>query len=411
MRPIVLLLAGIFLNAGQSVQAQPYGDCHFHLLDFLQNGEFDNRDGAFPCNESGLMKDGRYFQLPYGERHRRLTGLIDVTEKHNIADVVVCGMPFVKKWAEDDFFLRPKYYLDSSSRVKAARDTDLQVAAAFMDYKRQFAGDKTQLDKLTRLHPFVCGLDTTDLGAVDLAIKRIREYPGVWEGLGELMSRHDDLTNLTTGERPRANHPSFIRLLKFAGRVSLPVSIHHNVAPISRNESELKQPLYLDEFLALLKNTVHDEANAANRPKVIWCHAGISRRIVVKNYRQTLERILDDYHENLYLDLSWVVLGAYVYKTLDEWVALIQKYPDNFLIGSDSVGKYSGIPMELKKYQALLSALPAETRSKVAYKNLASILNKSESERNRKGFGKGGITLPHEFSLPENFGLEGLGKR
>ena len=411
MRPIVLLLAGIFLNAGQSVQAQPYGDCHFHLLDFLQNGEFDNRDGAFPCNESGLMKDGRYFQLPYGERHRRLTGLIDVTEKHNIADVVVCGMPFVKKWAEDDFFLRPKYYLDSSSRVKAARDTDLQVAAAFMDYKRQFAGDKTQLDKLTRLHPFVCGLDTTDLGAVDLAIKRIREYPGVWEGLGELMSRHDDLTNLTTGERPRANHPSFIRLLKFAGRVSLPVSIHHNVAPISRNESEFKQPLYLDEFLALLKNTIHNESNAANRPKVIWCHAGISRRIVVKNYRQTLERILDDYHENLYLDLSWVVLGTYVYKNLDEWVALIQKYPDNFLIGSDSVGKYSGIPMELKKYQALLSALPAETRSKVAYKNLASILDKSEAERHRKGFGKGGITLPHEFSLPENFGLEGLGKR
>lgn len=411
MKPIVLLLAGIFLTAGQSAQSQPYGDCHFHLLDFLQNGEFDNRDGAFPCNASGLMKDGRYFQLPYGERHRRLTGLIDVTDKHNIADVVVCGMPFVKKWAEDDFFLRPKYYLDSSSRVKAARDTDLQVAAAFMDYKRRFAGDKTQLDKLTRLHPFVCGLDTTDLGAVDLAIKRIREYPGVWEGLGELMSRHDDLTNLTTGERPRANHPSFIRLFKFAGRVSLPVSIHHNVAPISRNESELKQPLYLDEFLGLLKNTIHDEANAANRPKVIWCHAGISRRIVVENYRQTLERILDDYHENLYLDLSWVVLGAYVYKNLDEWVALIQKYPDNFLIGSDSVGKYSGIPMELKKYQALLSALPAETRSKVAYKNLASILDKSEAERNRKGFGKGGITLPHEFSLPENFGLEGLGKR
>ena len=411
MKPIILLLVGSCLSAGQSVQAQPYGDCHFHLLDFLQNGEFDNRDGAFPCNASGLMKDGRYFQLPYGERHRRLTGLIDVTDKHNIADVVVCGMPFVKKWAEDDFFLRPKYYLDSSSRVKAARDTDLQVAAAFMDYKRRFAGDKTQLDKLTRLHPFVCGLDTTDQGAVDLAIKRIREYPGVCEGLGELMSRHDDLTNLTTGERPRANHPSFIRLFKFAGRVSLPVSIHHNVAPISRNESELKQPLYLDEFLALLKNTIHDEANAANRPKVIWCHAGISRRIVVENYRQTLERILDDYHENLYLDLSWVVLGAYVYKNLDEWVALIQKYPDNFLIGSDSVGKYSGIPMELKKYQALLSALPAETRSKVAYKNLASILDKSEAERNRKGFGKGGITLPHEFSLPENFGLEGLGKR
>ncbi len=410
MRLLTLFLAGAVLFTRPSAQAEPYGDCHFHLLDFLQNGEFDNRDGAFPCDNSGLMPDGRYFQLPYGERHRRLTGLLDVTKRHGIADVVVCGMPFVKKWAEDDFFLRPKYYLDSSSRVKAARDTDLQVAAAFMDYQRRFAGDQAQLDRLKRLHPFICGLDTTDLGAVDLAIKRIQEFPGVWEGLGELMSRHDDLTNLTTGERPRANHPSFIRLFKFAGQVSLPVSIHHNVAPISRDDDEVKPPWYLDEFFDLLNRTIRDEADAANRPSVIWCHAGISRRIVVKNYRQTLEQILNEYRENIYLDLSWVVLGNYVYRDLDGWVALIGKYPDNFLIGSDSVGKYSGIPMELKKFQALLSALPAETRAKVAHKNLASILRKAESGRQRKGFGRGGITLPHEFSLPERFGLETLGQ-
>ncbi|SVB02905.1 uncharacterized protein METZ01_LOCUS155759 [marine metagenome] len=407
----VLLLVGICLSASKSVQAQPHGDCHFHLLDFLQNGEFDNRDGAFPCNASGLMEDGRYFQLPYGERYRRLTGLIDVTERHNIADVVVCGMPFVKKWAEDDFFLRPKYYLDSSSRVKAARDTDLQIAAAFMDYRRRFAGNRTQLDKLTRLHPFICGLDTTDLGAVDLAVKRIQEYPGVWEGLGELMSRHDDLTNLTTGERPRANHPSFTRLFKFAGLVSLPISIHHNVAPISRNDSETKQPLYLGEFLDLLKITINNEANMSNRPKVIWCHAGISRRIVVENYHQILERILDEYHENLYLDLSWVVLGSYVYKNLDKWVALINKHPNNFLIGSDSVGKYSGIPIELRKYQALLNALPDQTRSKVAYKNLNRILHEAKATRIKKGLGDGGITLPLDFSLSENFGLEALYKK
>ena len=115
------------------LQAEPVADCHFHLLDFLQNGEFDNRDNRFPGSSRGLMKSGRYFQLPFGERHRRLTGLLEVLEKNDVRDVVVCGMPFVKKWAEDEFFLRPKYYLDSSSRVKAARDTDLQVAAAFMD--------------------------------------------------------------------------------------------------------------------------------------------------------------------------------------------------------------------------------------------------------------------------------------
>ena len=357
------------------------------------------------------MEDGRYFQLPYGERYRRLTGLLDIAQSHNIENLIVCGMPFVKKWAEDDFFLRPKYYLDSSSRVKAARDTDLQVAVAFMDYKKKFKADKARLKKLDQLHPFICGLDTTDLGAVDLAIKRIREYPGVWKGLGELMSRHDDLTNLTTGERPRANHPSLIRIFKFAGQVSLPVSIHHNVAPISRNDNEVKNPLYLNEFLDLLDLTILKESNKNKRPIVIWCHAGISRRIVINDYYKVLDNILDNYHENLYLDLSWVVLGSYVYKDLDNWISLIKKYPNNFLIGSDSVGKYSGIPMELKKYRVLLNALNAETRSKVAYENLEKLLNKSEAKRKLKGFGPGGITLPLNFQLPDKFGLENLSSK
>ena len=67
--------------------------------------------------------------------------------------------------------------------------------------------------------------------------------------------------------------------------------------------------------------------------------------------------------------------------------------------------------MELKKYKALLNALPAKTRSKVDYKNLASILRKAKAERNRKGLGNGGITLPLDFSLSENFGLEALNKK
>jgi len=390
------------------LQAEPVADCHFHLLDFLQNGEFDNRDNRFPGSSRGLMKSGRYFQLPFGERHRRLTGLLEVLEKNDVRDVVVCGMPFVKKWSEDEFFLRPKYYLDSSSRVKAARDTDLQVAAAFMDYKVAFRGDEKQLHRLKRLHPFICGLDTTDLGAMDLAIKRIQEYPGVWEGVGELMSRHDDLTNLTTGERPRGDHPSLVRLFKFCGLVGLPVSIHHNVAPISRNDSEVKKPYYLQEFLDLLETTVEKEPKKENRPSVIWCHAGISRRIVVDDYEKILDGVLARYGDNLFLDLSWVVLGSYVYKDLDAWLALIKKYPDNFVIGSDAVGKSSAIPFELKKFNALLQALPKKVREKVAYLNLKSILDRAAESRTAKGFGSKGIILPDAFALDDGFGLEGL---
>jgi hypothetical protein len=40
--------------------------------------------------------------------------------------------------------------------------------------------------------------------------------------------------------------------------------------------------------------------------------------------------------------------------------------------------------------------------------NLRKILNDSRSARKKKGFGDGGITLPHDFKLPETFGLEKL---
>ena len=59
------------------------------------------------------------------------------------------------------------------------------------------------------------------------------------------------------------------------------------------------------------------------------------------DYAKILGKVLARFGENLYLDLSWVVLGSYVYKDLDACTALIKKYPDNFVIGSDAVGKYS----------------------------------------------------------------------
>ena len=217
-------------------------------------------------------------------------------------------------------------------------------------------------------------------------IKRIREYPGVWEGVGELMSRHDDLTNLTTGERPRGDHPSLVRLFKLCGLVGLPVSIHHNVAPISRSESEVKKPYYLQEFLDLLETTIEKEPKKENRPSVIWCHAGISRRIVVDGYAKILDEVLARYGENLYLDLSWVVLGSYIYKDLDAWLALIKKYPDNFVIGSDAVGKASAIPFELKKFNVLLQALPKNVREKVASSQLEIYFGASGKGESWKGF-------------------------
>ena len=162
-----------------------------------------------------------------------------------------------------------------------ARDTDYTVALAITDYLAAEEGDAQH--QRQKLYPFICGFDATDMGAVDMIVKRAKEFPTLWEGIGEVMSRHDDLTNLTTGERPAGNHPALHRIANFAGEFHMPVSIHHNIAPVSPSGLP-REPLYLSEIEELFDehpNTMF-----------IWCHAGISRRIVVEDMPGVLREVL-----------------------------------------------------------------------------------------------------------------------
>jgi hypothetical protein len=76
-------------------------------------------------------------------------------------------------------------------------------------------------------------------------------YPGQIYGIGELMSRHDDLTALTYGEPPRADHPALLAIFDLAAEYNLPVLIHHNISG-----SNIDNPLYLSEMQIIEKQTL-----------------------------------------------------------------------------------------------------------------------------------------------------------
>ena len=335
-----------------TVQVPLTADSHLHILDFLQNGEY--------LVDGRLVYSSPANTLPAGERGRRIEAVLWAMDQANVSHAVIAGMPFLKKWAVGDPS-RPTYYLDSSSRVVRARDTDYVLALAIEDYRRVH-GAAAQLE---RLFPFVSGFDGTDLGAVDMIVKRIKEFPGVFKGIGEVMSRHDDLTNLTTGERPHADHPALFRIFDFAGRVGLPVSIHHNVAPISP-QGEARDTDYLPELLHAF--------NEFPNTTFIWCHAGISRRIVVDSLPVVLASVLATHRNHVYIDLSWVVYEDYVLEDLSAWTGLIERYPDNFVIGSDAVGRYEGYEDTVRRYDRLLSRLTTGAAEKVARDNLLRII-------------------------------------
>ena len=405
---LVALLVGSLPVAAQQSGAPPpdaaqnrRADSHFHLLDFLQNGEFLNTDGRFPGTEWGVTEGGRYSTLPFGERGRRIEALLRGMEEAQVDHVMVSGMPFIKKWSENEPFLRPRYYLDSSSRVKRARDTDITVASAIVDYRAAYADDPARLAELAKIHPFITGFDGTDLGAVDLIVKRIKEFPGIWEGIGEVMSRHDDLTNLSFGERPRADHPALVRVCRFAGEHFLPVSIHHNIAPISRSPSEIKRPLYLDEFVQLLRQCRWEEDGVDYTTRFIWCHAGISRRVTIADLPFWIEEVLTEAGEQIYIDLSWVVLEDYIYQDLDRWIELIEHFPGQFMIGSDAVGGASRIDQELDRFDRLLAELPTDVRVRVEHDNFACLMQEMAALRAAAGLGEQGIVLDYRYEFPE----------
>lgn len=295
----------------------------------------------------------------------------------NVSEALVMGMPFVKKWAANDP-ARGRYYLDNDSPVTLARETDYTMAEAILDYRKMTG----QSSELNRLHPFLCGFDSTDLGSVDRITKTIKLYPGVFQGIGEVMSRHDDLTNLSSGDRPAADHRALQRIYDFAGVHGMPVSIHHNIAPISPSGAYTK-PAYLQELL----NAFEAHPNTT----FIWCHAGISRRIVVKDLPGILDGVLSAHKNHVYIDLSWVVLEDYVFKDLPAWADLIKKYPDNFMLGSDNVGSLRNYVSTIRACDKLLGAIGDE-----------DVVRKVASENFSRLMPLQGVTLPMDYLYPES---------
>lgn len=138
-------------------------------------------------------------------------------DKANIKKAVVFGMPVMKKWAHYRK-RKPSYYLSDNAKCYYYSMTDDIMAE--------------QLEALpkadqARFAPLICGFNPTDMSAVH-QIERLLQRYDIWRGLGEILLRHDDLTNLTLGETARANHPAMMNVYDLCGQKGLPIMLHQN---------------------------------------------------------------------------------------------------------------------------------------------------------------------------------------
>ena len=325
--PWILALSAAIVCSAQAREYR-YSDAHLHYVDFFQ--------------ESAGMDE-----------------LLEKMAENNVDHVMFSGIPVAKKWDEDEP-KRPRYYAGDDANAYWYSATDVFIAAA---YKRLPA------EQRKRFHPFLSGFNPNDKNA-DAHIRRMLELdPGLWQGIGEVFTRHDDLTALIHGSAPRANNEALARVFHLAAEYDLPVMLHSNIT--SKRERE---PLFLEEIEAPLRNHPH--------VRFIWAHAGTSAEIHRHQEKldfllETVERMLGQY-PNLYIDLSWTMLRPYLLdadgKPDPKWVHLVSSYPERFMLGSDVVGRFGSLGDYMKGFDPFLDALPEDVAHKVARDNFLSAL-------------------------------------
>ncbi len=292
-----------------------YSDAHCHLVDFTQQSD-------------------------------SLKSLLDVMDDNGVEHIQTMGMSVIKKWDRVSP-VKPEYYLDDDARAYYYSATDAFVARSWLALPE---------NARKRVHPFLCGFNPTDRGATDHIKRMLDWYPGVWQGIGEVFARHDDLTALTLGETPVADHPAMDAVYELARKHDFAVQLHSNIGNKRKREA-----IYLPEVERALQR--HPNT------RIILAHAGMSRDLniptVVDDLRGTLQK-----YDNLWIDLSWVVFENEIApnNTVNPaWTKLVSDHPDRFMVGTDKIGHWK--TYDIQKYDIFMDTLPKKTARKVARDN------------------------------------------
>lgn len=307
---------------------------------------------------SGIT-DGHLHYVDFLQSSEGINTLLQAMNNNGVQNVMITGLPLIKKWdAQDE--IRPSYYLDNDSRLYYYSLTDDIVARAVLSLP---------INDQKRFHPFICGFNPTDKNAINHIKLMMAWYPNFWQGIGEIITRHGALTQLTQGEIATANNPALNPVYDYAAQNHLPVLIHSDISTIwvPEDSSNAQQPIYLNEIIDAVKS----------HPKTtfIWAHAGLDRNINIKNITEIIDHELSTYN-NLYIDISGFTLPYIVQngKVDPKWVALIKKYPNRVILGTDTVGHFVKYNQKIDPYKQLLEALPPAVASKVSTTNFLALL-------------------------------------
>src|SRR4029453_5643767 len=306
---LALAFATLGLGAGQTpaiggASGDDFDDSHFHLTNYVQQGI-----------------DVRQFLEIMGARVGRST---------------LFGIPLQQQWSyanSGDF--APTYYLQTDAPLYYYSFTDAYIASV---YRSLSPAEQARFD------PMITGFNPADMYGVDHIRRVLQVFPGVFTGIGEFSIHKEFVSSKGSGEVASLRNPALDRVLDFAAEAGLIVILHNDIdipfaSVVTKRDTE---PAYFNDIKALFKR--HPNTT------IIWAHTGLGRVVApARNHVALIEEILRDPDcRNVYTDLSWDEVAKYIVATPEvtkQWANLIQRYPDRFLFGTDSVA-----PSDQSKY-------------------------------------------------------------
>ncbi len=334
-----LAVAALTLVAAAPVSAQDpgcagskYSDSHFHLTNYIQEGT-DVKD------------------------YVRMMG-------NTVCRSTLFGIPLQQEWAygnSGDF--APTYYLQSDAPLYYYSFTDAFIAMAYRSLP---------LAQQARLDPMITGFNPADMYAVDHIKRVLLTFPGVFSGIGEFSIHKEFVSAKIAGGAASLTDPALDRILDFAAEAGLVVILHNDInMPFPKPDQEPYVLLQLRDVLLRHPQTT-----------VVWAHVGLGRIVrPVTDQVALLDRALSNPAlPNLYIDISWDETAKYITSSPEavaRTAALINKYPDRFLFGTDVVAPASlAAPMAVyDAYAPLWKALTPEASQKVRFGNYARLFD------------------------------------
>ena len=296
-------------GAAAQTPADTFSDSHFHLTNYIQQG----------------ISVPEFLQI-MGQRVSRST---------------LFGIPLQQHWSyanSGDF--APTYYLHTDAPLYYYSFTDAHIASAYRSLKPE---------QQARFDPMITGFNPADMYGVDHIRRVLTTFPGVFTGIGEFSIHKEFVSAKIPGETASLTNKALDRVLDFAAEAGLVVILHNDVdMPFAKTDAE---PVYLSQMKALL----------ARHPKatIIWAHIGLGRIVhPIRVSAEAAERnpthvgivetmLNSPALKHVYFDISWDEVAKYAVanqESITRVAAMLNKYPDRFLFGTDTVAPTGPAP-------------------------------------------------------------------